>query len=314
MAIAHSVVIEGTRGGSEVRLTSSSQNEPAVVQLDISSSHDISPNWARYVAGVVAEMRPPVGFTGHVTSTVPAGAGLSSSAALEIAVALALGFDGPKVELAQLGRRAEHWASGVPCGIMDQLSSVCGQAGHALMIDCHALTVDPVTLPADVDIVVIHSGQERTLAGSGYADRVRQCHEVEAIIGPLRLASFDALDAIEDAALKRRARHVISENSRVRLFAAALADGELRIAGDIMNDSHVSLRDDYETSTPHVDALVAALQAQPGVYGVRITGGGFGGCVVAMTQPGALDDSWGSATWHVQPAQGARVETMQPLL
>lgn len=309
MAIANSVIIEGERGGDVVRLTSDSQAEPAVVPLGNTSPDGIAPDWARYVAGVVAEMQPTVGFVGHVTSTVPPGAGLSSSAALEIAVALALGFDGPQIELAQLGRRAEHWASGVPCGIMDQLASVCGQAGRALMIDCHTLDVTPVPLPEGIDVVVIHSGQHRTLAGSGYADRVRQCRDAEVAVGPLRLAGLDDLAPLaHDTMLLRRARHVITENLRVRLFAAALASVEMVVAGGIMNDSHASLRDDFETSTPHVDALVASLQQQPGVYGVRITGGGFGGCVVALTEPGALDNSWGSATWHVNPSPGARVE------
>ena len=123
------------------------------------------------MAGVVAELRPDAGFTGVITSTVPAGAGLSSSAALEVAVALALGFDGTPVDLARLCQQAEQRASGVPCGIMDQLASAAGVDGHALLLDCTTLTVDSVPIPADVEVVAVHSGEPRRLAGSAYAER-----------------------------------------------------------------------------------------------------------------------------------------------
>ena len=128
---------------------------------------------------------PRQGFTGHVTTTIPVGTGLSSSAALEVAVALALGAQGPHPQLAETLRRAEHRASGVPCGIMDQLSSLAGVEGHALLIDCTALTVTPVALPGDVAVVVVDSGERRQLATSGYAARRAEVMEAEALIGPL---------------------------------------------------------------------------------------------------------------------------------
>ena len=163
MAIELGTTVEGRVGGSTVELRSDWSGEPAVVALDVTDPAAVEPAWARYVAGVVAELRPQSGFVGTVTTTLPVGAGLSSSAALEVAVALALGFDGPPLALAQLCQRAEQAASGVPCGIMDQLASAAGVDGHALRIDCTTLEVTPVPIPDDVDVLVVHSGQSRSL-------------------------------------------------------------------------------------------------------------------------------------------------------
>jgi galactokinase len=296
MAIDLATTVTGRPGGDRVVLTSADEPEPAVVPLDVVDAAAVEPPWARYVAGVVAELRPSVGFTGHVTTTLPVGAGLSSSAALEVAVALALGFDGGTVDLARLAQRAEQTASGVPCGIMDQLASAAGVAGHALLIDCHDLRVTPTALPADVEVRVIHSGEARRLAGSAYAERRAAVEAAEAVVGPLRLlagpSGADALADLDDPVLHRRARHVVTENERVRTFVAALAAGDLDAAGAAMAASHASLRDDFEVSTARLDDLVGRLSATPGVYGARLTGAGFGGCVVALTAPGALDEDW----------------------
>lgn len=293
MAIDLATTVTGFPGGAVVRLTSADEPEPAVVALDVDDPAAATPGWARYVAGVVAELRPTVGFTGHVTTTVPVGAGLSSSAALEVSVALALGFAGTTRELAELAQRAEQTASGVPCGIMDQLASAAGVAGHALLIDCHTLEVEPVPLPDGVEVRVIHSGQARQLAGSAYAERRAAVEAAQETLGPLRLLTdAAAADALADPVLRRRARHVISENARVRAFAAALRSGDLGTAGEAMAESHRSLRDDFEVSTDVLDALVARLGATPGVFGARLTGAGFGGCVVALTEPGALREGW----------------------
>jgi galactokinase len=254
------------------------------------------------VAGVVAEVRPTEGATGTVSTTLPVGAGLSSSAALEVAVALALGFDGSPVELARACQRAEHAASGVPSGIMDQLASAAGVAGHALLIDCTSLERTPVPLPPDVEVVVVHSGEARALAGSAYAERRRQCEAAEAEIGPLRAASVDAATSLGDPVLRRRARHVVTENARVREAAAALAAGDVAAAGRAMTASHASLRDDFEVSTPALDRLVDELSATDGVHGARLTGAGFGGCVVALARPGAVRRGW-----VVHAVDGARL-------
>jgi len=302
MAIDLATVVQGRREGDRVVLTSVDDPEVAVVPLDVADPTALTPGWARYVAGVVAELRPTIGFTGTVTTTLPVGAGLSSSAALEVAVALALGFTGTPLALAQLTQRAEHRASGVPCGIMDQLASAAGVRSHALLIDCHDLTVSPIALPSDVEVRVVHSGQARRLSGSAYAERLAAVQAAEAVLGPLRLLADPAtVDRLDDPVLRRRARHVITENGRVRAAAEALGSGDVAAAGRAMAASHASLRDDYDVSTPVLDRLVERLSATAGVYGARLTGAGFGGCAVALTEPGALNEGW-----LVQAADGAR--------
>jgi galactokinase len=302
MAVHLGTTVEVERGGAEVRLRSATEEEPAVVPLHVDDPAAVSPAWARYVAGVVTEVRPTEGATGMVSTTLPVGAGLSSSAALEVAVALALGFTGSDVELALACQRAEHAASGVPSGIMDQLASASGVAGSALLIDCTTLARTPVPLPTDVEVVVVHSGEARALAGSAYAERRQQCEAAEAEIGPLRSAPPDAVDALADPVLRRRARHVVTENARVRETAAALATGDVVGAGRAMVASHSSLRDDFEVSTPALDRLVDELTATDGVLGARLTGAGFGGCVVALARPGAVRRGW-----VVRAVDGARL-------
>lgn len=303
MAIHLATEIVGYRTeAAEVVLSSVDELQPARVALDIADPTSATPGWARYVAGVVHELRPVDGLRGRVTTTIPIGAGLSSSAALEVGLALALGFEGSVLELAELCQRAEQVASGVPCGILDQLSCAGGREGKAMIMNCYDLSLTYVDVPDEAEIVVIYSGQERTLSGSEYPLRVAQCAAAEECIGPLRLATQAAVGHLDEPVVARRARHVVSENQRVREFANALAANDVRLAGALMNESHASLRDDYETSTPIVDALVTSLLDRPGVHGARITGGGFGGCVVALTDPGALD-----VGWIVRPSGGARL-------
>ena len=284
-----------------VELTSADEPDAVSLPLRVEDPTAVSPSWGKYVAGVVSEMAPAHGIRGHVTTTIPIGGGMSSSHALEVAVALALGFEGSVVELAQLTQRAENRASGVPTGIMDQFSIAGGVAGHALLMDCGALTITPVPMPDDVEVVVQFIAH-RTLVGSAYADRVAECATAEAIIGPLRTATGDAAASIDDAIVRRRAMHVVAENQRVLAFADALRAGDLASAGALMVASHESLRDLYETSTPVMDAAVERTCATPGVYGARMTGGGFGGCIVALAEPGALREGW-----VVHAVDGARV-------
>lgn len=241
---------------------------------------------ARYVAGVVAELRPRVGATGTVTSDLPIGVGLSSSASLQIAVALALGFSGGATELARLCQRAEQRSSGVPCGVMDQMAIAHGVSGSALLLDCHDLSATPVEIPDDVAVVVVPSGQQRELAASAYAQRRDECARAEAAIGPLRLAGLDDVVRLDDPVLRRRARHVVSENARVRDFVAAIGEGRFAEAGTILDAGHASVRDDFEVTTPAVDATVRDVVSHRGVHGARMVGGGFGGVVVALCEPG----------------------------
>jgi galactokinase len=235
------------------------------------------------------------------------GVGLSSSAALEVAVALALGFRGTPLELAELCRVAEHRATGVPCGLMDQWTSAAGIAGHALLLDFTAETLSPVAVPDDVVVVVVPSGQTRSLTTSAYRERAEETAAAAREVGPLADARLDDLVTIDDPVVRRRARHVITENARVLAFAEALGRADVVAAGHLMDESHRSLRDDYEVSTPRLDDLVASLQAQPGVLGARLTGAGFGGCAVALVEAGAADRGRLLDGWQVTPSAGARL-------
>lgn len=310
MAINLAVTVTGSPGGDAVVLESDAEEEPAVVPLGVADPASLRPQWARYVGGVVAQLRPSTGFSGRVSSTVPAGAGLSSSAALEVAVALAVGADGSDAAaLARLGQRAEQLATGVPCGVMDQLCSAAGVEGHALLIDCRSLAVIPIPVPsvAEVEVVVVHSGESRALAGSAYAERRAEVAAAEEVVGSLREASLTDLDELDDPILRRRARHVVTEIARVEHAAEALRRGELAAVGATMAESHSSLAGDFDVSTPALDALVADLGTLDGVWGARLTGAGFGGCVVALTEPGAIDLERYDRAWRVTPSAGASV-------
>lgn len=292
MTIDRWTVIEGERVADAIELTSETEDEPVRVDLPVLDPATIEPPWGRFVAGVAAELGEDAqAIRGRVTTSIPIGAGLSSSAALEVAAALVLGFEGTATALAELCRRAEHRASGVPCGIMDQLTITSGVAGHGLLINCATLDIDPVRIPDEV-AVMVQFVEHRRLDGSEYSTRVEECAAAERIIGPLRMATPDLVDKINDPVLRRRARHVVTENQRVRDFASALRSGSYVAAGHLMLRSHASLRDDFETSTPTMDAAVAAMAAIPGVYGARMTGGGFGGCVVAIAELGTHTPGW----------------------
>lgn len=307
IAIDLGTTVEGEREGDRVDLRSDwAPSTEALVPLDVDDPASVEPAWARYVAGVVAELRPSQGLRGQVSSTLPVGSGLSSSAALEVAVALALGAEPGSTETARLCQRAEQRASGVPCGVMDQLTSLLGRAQHALRIDCSTLVVEPVPLPDGIDVVVVDSGERRALAESGYAARVADCRRAESAIGPLRAATLGQVAALDDPVLRRPARHVVTENERVDALAAALRAGDRAAMGDVLAASHASLRDDFEVSTPALDALVAELVAMPGVIGARLTGAGFGGCAVALVEPGT-DLGSTRRWWRVRPSDGAHL-------
>jgi galactokinase len=244
----------------------------------------VEPPWGRYVAGVVRALadagRAPVGLDAAVSSTVPVGAGLSSSAALEVAVALALAageIDLTAVELARACQRAEHLATGVPSGVMDQLAALLGRSGHALLIDCRTLAAEPIGLLDPLAVLVVHSGLPRTLAGSAYADRRAAGERVATRLGVATLREATLGDVRDEP----RARHVVTENQRVLEFADALRAGDTSALGALLLASHASLRDDYEVSTPELD-LAVDLLVDHGALGARLTGAGFGGCVVAL--------------------------------
>ena len=252
-------------------------------------------HFASYVYGCLMQARergveiPPLQI--HVESEVPMGVGLSSSAALEVATLrclrelLRLPFD--DVLIAQMGQRAEIDYAGVNCGIMDQMASSLADTTRALLLDTRTLERRFVDLPGGSAVLVIDSGIARSLAASGYNQRRAECEQAARLLGVPSLrdvASVESLDGLPDT-LRRRARHVVSENARV-LKAVACSGGQE--FGALMNASHASLRDDYEVSTPELDRLVALLQAHDGVHGARLTGAGFGGACVALCRKPAL--------------------------
>ena len=242
----------------------------------------VRPAWGRLAAGVLAQLRDAHGvwapFDATISSDLPAGGGLSSSAALEVALARAAlavaGAEVPDMEVAQLGCAAELTATGVPCGIQDQAASVLG---GVQLLDCRDLSAVPLALPDGVALVVVDSGVTRRLEGSPWAARRAESFEDAREIGVEQLR-----DATLDQTVGRpRARHVVSEIERVRRFADVLRRGDVAEAGRLMVESHASSRDLWQSSVPALDVIVEELVAA-GAHGARLTGGGFGGCVVAL--------------------------------
>jgi galactokinase len=261
-------------------------------------------DWTDYIIGVAQQLHQN-GFTIEpcdilIASDVPSGSGLSSSAALEISCALAFlnGRDFEKLELAKLGQRAEGQFVGMPCGIMDQYASVFGHAGAALQIDCRSLSHQLVTLPANVRIIAVNSMVKHELGTSAYRERVKECAAaVEAIqsidetVQSLRDVSLEFLSRIQDSVPlipRKRARHIISDTQRVPDLAAAAAQQDLREMGRLFVASHRSMQYDYEITCDEIDFLVDTAIKLPGVYGSRMTGGGFGGCTVNLIAPEAV--------------------------
>jgi galactokinase len=271
MAINRWTTVEGALTDNTITLASDDVDGVVHVAIGAPFDGDMQPSWGRYVSAVSSVVNPLHGINGTVSTTVPVGAGLSSSAALELAVAYALNDTISPTSLALLMQQAERMATGVPTGIMDQLCIASAREGHGTLIDCATLGITHVELPTDVEFVVQFIAH-RTLEGSE--------------------AELKSILSIENPTVARRARHVISENQRVRDFANALSNGDYISAGHLMRESHASLSHNFEVSTPQMDAVVNELCATPGVFGARMTGGGFGGCVVAMCEPGTAIDGW----------------------
>jgi len=262
--------------------------------------------WTNYVMGVAWSLAEQgltlTGIDAVMSGNVPRGSGLSSSAALEVATAQAflaasglLGvLDGATI--ARVAQRAENEFVGVNCGIMDQFISVLGAENHALLIDCRSLTYELVPMPGEAALVIGNTRASRSLASSAYNERRQECETGVALLREA-LPAITALRDVTSAELEehrgllpavvyQRCRHVVSENERVGQMVAALQAGDLVKAGELMNASHESLRNDYAVSSPALDAMVAAMRSVPGCYGARLTGAGFGGCAVALVAPG----------------------------
>lgn len=255
--------------------------------------------WLDYLQGVTTALAARgvavPGFDLRLESSVPVGAGVSSSAALEVSVLRALrtrfGLPLDDIELARVAQAAETQFVGAPIGIMDQMASSVGRDGEALFLDTRTLAFERIPLPGAADLVVIDSGITHKHAGGEYATRRRESFDAATQLGlrclrdagPGTLSQLATLDPV----LARRARHVITENQRVGDAVTALRRGDVQRAGQLMNASHASMRDDYEVSTPEIDVLVGIAQRDPDVFGARLTGGGFGGAIVTLVRAGA---------------------------
>ena len=295
-------------------------SEPAVelTSLDLGETRrflfsDLAPtgassSWIDYVAATAWSMReaglPLRGFRGVLDSTIPSGAGLSSSAALEMASSWALGDPAgdrpaPSV-MAAIAQRGENDYVGVNCGIMDQFASAAGRAGMALFIDCRANELEPVPMPAGLSVVVCDTGSPHRLGTSAYNERRSECELGAALIGE-KVPGVRTLRDVDEAMLEanrdrlpevvaRRCEHVVKENARVLATVAALEAGDLAAVGRLFAASHASLRDLYEVSSPALDAMVAIAESVPGVVASRMTGAGFGGCTVNLVRDGSAEE------------------------
>jgi galactokinase len=307
MAIERYTVIAAAPNGS-TQITLRSASGQGVATVDLAQPLKPGPKgyWANYpmgvIAGFVARGLKPVGFDAVMNSTVPLGGGLSSSASLEVATATLLeaitGTTLDPVEKALLCQKAEHDYAGMPCGIMDQFISTLGRKDHVLLLDCRSREpkLVPFTDPS-VAVLIVNTNVKHELTGSEYPTRRKQCETAAKALGvpSLRTATAALLEqnrAKLDEVVFRRARHVIGEIARTPAAAAAIAKGDWVAAGDAMYASHYSLKDDYEVSCIELDAVVEiakGIGAQGGVIGCRMTGGGFGGCAVALVQTSAVD-------------------------
>ena len=281
--------------GGQVRAHSLDYNED--MQLDLRNPAHGGPQWSEYIGGtawaLAAAGHVLQGWEGVLAGDVPMGAGLSSSAALELATARAFaavgGWQWDAVAMARACQHAENAWVGVNCGIMDQMISAAAVADHALLIDCRSLAVQPVPLPAQTCVVVLDTATRRGLVGSAYNERRAQCESAARALGVPALRDVSsaqlaaAAQALEPLAL-RRARHVVGEDERTLAAVQHMQQGNAMALGALLNASHASLRDDFEVSSAALNAIVESAQQQPACHGARMTGAGFGGCAVALVQ------------------------------
>ena len=283
-------------------------NALSAFSLDAPIAHDDQNRWSNYVRGVAWALQSRgiiiPGFDLAIQGNVPLGSGLSSSAALEVCAAVTFvemaSLKINRVEIAQLCQQAESEFVGVKCGIMDQFISALAQEGHALLIDCRDLSYRAVPLPQGVSVIVCDTGKRRGLVDSEYNNRRSECEQAAAKLGvkALRDVSIDDLNRHEKdlpAIVFKRARHVVAENARVLQAIDAAKRNDAQAFGVLMNESHVSLKNDYEVSCAELDTMVEIARRQPGCFGARLTGAGFGGCTVSLV----ADDSALAFVEHV---------------
>jgi len=305
-AINFQTVISGARRDDGIiRVVAADyDNQQDSFSLNEPIEHHPSQQWSNYVRGVIKYLQLRTDILGGadlvISGNVPQGAGLSSSASLEVAVGKALQqlYQLPLngTELALNGQQAENHFVGCNCGIMDQLISALGEKDHALLIDCRSLETKAVPLPKGVAVIIINSNFKRTLVGSEYNTRREQC-EIGArffdkpALRDVEWSEFERRAHQPDPLVAKRVRHILTENLRTQEAANALASGDLVRMGQLMADSHASMRDDFEITVPQIDTLVNIVKCTIGAAGgVRMTGGGFGGCIVALVPDALVED------------------------
>lgn len=333
MAIGHAIWIAlRPREDDQVHIHSLDLGQDSVFRLD---HLEKSEGWAEYLKGVAWALQGAGyslrGWDGIITGDVPRGAGLSSSAAVELVTARAFactsGFDWDAKLMARLSQKAENQWVGVNCGIMDQMASAASQAGHALFMDCRTLDIQHVPLPQGATVAVLDTSTRRGLVGSAYNERREQCEAGARFFGVKALRDVSVVEfearqhEIQDEAVRKRARHITTENQRVLDAMDAMHADDVAMLGQLFNASHVSLRDDFEVSSTALDQIVESAQAQSACYGARMTGAGFGGCAVALVRADAVEaftqavsaeyrqrSGLEAAIYVCQPSAGASVE------
>ena len=318
-------VAAAPRADQRIILHSEHAGETATLAIEEHPSR--TGTWRDYAAGVVAALVshgvPVPGADVLVASDVPAGAGLSSSAAFEVGLAIALldiaGTTIDATTLARLCQRAENEVVGAPCGIMDQYSACHAREGTALLLDCRSVQHRMIPLPTDMRVVACNSMVRHSIASGEYNRRRQECRDAVAAlaarhpaIASLRDVSPEDLEGVRDlldGVLFRRTRHIVTENMRVEEMGRALVEGRRDAVGPLMAASHASMRNDYEISCPEIDTLVEIASAIPGVYGTRLTGGGFGGCTVSLVQVDAAADVVQRLSSEYEGRTGIRPET-----
>lgn len=297
-AVDRGVTITGTAlGGDCIELTSEAVAEPYSINLAAGLQPSTTVEWANYPMGVFDVFRkeglPVAGFQASISSNLPLGAGLSSSAALEVSTGKLLeklfGFTLDPLQLAKLCRRAENEFVGVNCGLLDQVSSIFGKEGHAIFLDCRKEVVETTPFPAGVALLITQCGVPHRLSGGEYNERRAQCFDAAERLGvaALRDASSEQLEAAKETLPRLsylRAKHIVGENERVLAGVELLKSGDAKGFGALMFASHESSRLNFENSTPELDVLVEIAATLPGVYGARLTGGGFGGATVTLLE------------------------------
>lgn len=317
IALHHGLfVTAGRHEHQSIEICSTSFSEDAGITLELAAIANV-PSWAKLAVGVIVGLQrlgvPLGGARLHIDGFLHVGAGLASSAATEVGIALALtslaGVEIDRMELARLCQRAEHEFAGAPCGLMDQVSCLFARRDHAMLLDCRSLEKQFIPYPWNWTnyvklspnkpaVLVVDSRVKHSIAGGEYAKRRKECEEALTLIQDrdksvqtLRDLSTDDLSALESylpSTLYRRVRHIVTENARVLMAADAMRSNGAQQFGRLMTESHASLRDDFEVSCRELDLLVEGALRVDGVYGARMTGGGFGGCVIVLLEETAI--------------------------